>query len=90
MATGPDESDACRFRSSTIVDKFCAACEMLECVKVPMDGTGVAAPVSMAELCGFGVEEPLLSCVAMTEASLRAASATICLMFLLRRWEGFQ
>ena len=63
---------------------------MLECMNVPFEGTGVAAaPVSMAGLCRIGVEEPLLSCVAMTDASLRAASATICLMFLLRRWEGF-
>ena len=62
---------------------------MLECVNVPYKGTGVAAPVSMAELCRFGVEEPLLSCVAMTDTSLRAASATICLIFLLRRCEGF-
>lgn len=62
---------------------------MLECVNVPLEGTGVAAPVSIAEFCRFGVEKPLLSCVGMAEASLRAASATICLIFLLRRWEGF-
>lgn len=56
---------------------------------MPFEGTGVAAPVSIAEVGRFGVDEPLLSCVAINDASLRAASATICLIFLLRRWEGF-
>ena len=58
---------------------------MFGCVSVLFASTGVAAPVSTVELCGFGVEEPLLSCVAIIDASLRAASATICLIFLLRR-----
>ena len=64
---------------------------MLDCVAVPpFVGNGVATPVSMADVVGLGVLEPLLFWVARTEASLREASATICFMFLLRRWEGFQ
>lgn len=89
VATGPFDIEARRFLSRTIVDRFSAACEMLDCVNAPFIGMGVAAPVLGAGLGGLGVEKPLLSCVAMTDASLRAASATICLMFLLRRCEGF-
>lgn len=39
---------------------------------------------------GKGVAAPLLSWVAITEASLRTASPRMVLMFLLRRWLGFQ
>ncbi len=72
-----------------MVDKFCAAWDMLDWLNAPFVGMGEAAPVAMAELWGFGVEAPLFSWVGMDEASLRAASATICLMFLLRRCDGF-
>lgn len=82
--------EACRFFSRTIVDKFRAACVMFEWVTAPFVGTGVVKPVSKAELCSCGVEAPLLFWVARTEASLRDASAMICLMFLFRRCEGFQ
>ena len=84
VAIGPVDKDAWRFLSSTIVDRFWAACDMLAWVDEPLFCMGVTAPVSIAELCIFGVEEPLLSWVAITDASLRAASATICFMVLLR------
>ena len=87
---GPDDIAACKLRSKTTVDRFWAACEMFGCEEAPLVGNGVAAPVFMAELRGFGVDDPLLSCVAITEASLREASETICLMFLFRRCDGFQ
>ncbi len=62
---------------------------MLEEVELPFMGIGVAAPVSIADVDGSGVEEPLLSWVAITEASFREASDMICFMFLFRRCEGF-
>ena len=85
VAIGPVDKDAWRFLSRTIVDRFWAACDMLAWVDEPLVCMGVTAPVSIAELCMFGVEEPLLSWVANTDASLRAASATICFIVLLRR-----
>ena len=85
VAIGPVDKEAWRFLSRTIVDRFWAACDMLACVDEPLGCMGVTAPVSIAELCMFGVEEPLLSWVAITDASLRAASATTCFIVLLRR-----
>ena len=86
VAAGPDEIDPSRFLSRTMVDRCWAACEMLACRNTPLvAGIGVAAPVIILEPCGLGVVEPLFSCVAMADASLRAASEMICLMFLLRR-----
>ena len=50
VARGPEDSDARRFLSRTIVERFCAAWDMLDCVNDPFVGIGVAAPVAMAEL----------------------------------------
>lgn len=90
VATGPEDMEACKFLSNTNVDKFCAAWAMFGCERVPFVGSGVAAPVPIAEPSGIGVELPLLFCVARTEASFLDASPMICLMFLLRRADGFQ
>ena len=52
---------------------------------------GVLSPsVEMTESSTDGVTAPLLSCVGIREASLRTASPRMVLMFLLRRWLGFQ
>jgi hypothetical protein len=56
----------------------------------PFVRAGVTPPGAAVEPGGRGVDVPLLLCVARTEASLREASAMICLMFLFRRCEGFQ
>lgn len=56
----------------------------------PFVRAGVTPPVGTEEPGCRGVEVPLLFWVASTDASLREASAMICLMFLLRRCDGFQ
>ena len=89
VATGPADIAACMFLSKTNVERFCAACAMFGCVE-PELGSGVPASVIMADVMGWGVELPLLFCVARTEASFREASEIICLIFLLRRRDGFQ
>lgn len=76
------------FFSSTKVLKLCAACAMLGWR--PPTLIGVALPVTASEAWIAGVDWPLLFCVAITDASLRDASPTICLRFLLRRCGGFQ
>ena len=50
VAMGPEDREACRFFSRTIVDRFFVACVILDCVDAPFDGSGVAASVAMAEL----------------------------------------
>lgn len=85
MTTGPEEEEAtfCRFFSNTSLERFCAAWVMFDCPEVPFAG----AP----DPDGRGVDIPLLFCVGATnEASLRDASAKICLTFLLRLVGGFQ
>lgn len=85
----PDAPDERRFFSRTNVERFCAACAMLRLPSAPL--TGVAKPpVAIEEYAGRGVDVPLLFWVAMTDASLREASAMICLTFLFRRCGGFQ
>lgn len=54
----------------------CASCAALDMLA----GSTAAAATSRA-----GVDVPLLVCVARSDASLREASDTICLTFLLRR-----
>jgi hypothetical protein len=84
VAAGPLVKAALLFLSKTRVERLCAACAMFGCKLVPL--VGVAAPPVAITECGIiGVELPLLFCVAMTDASLRDASAMICLTFLLRR-----
>ena len=90
VAIGPEDFAICKFFSSTMVDKFWAACAMFECTAFPAVGRGVAAPVPIVEVGGSGVESPLLSWVTITDASFRDASEIICFMFLFRRCEGFQ
>lgn len=79
-----------RFRSSTIALRDCVAAEMFKGLEGPDEYAGVAAPSEVAPVAGRGVEAPELFCVASTEASLRWDSEMICLVFLLRRVEGFQ
>jgi len=56
-----------------------------------VDTAGVTSPsVEVLVSSGKGVAAPLLSWVAITEASFRTASPRTVLMFLLRRWLGFQ
>lgn len=81
------------FLSSTNFDKFLEACARLgACSVVPgVEIAGVDSPsVEMLESSGFGVAAPLFSFVGCKEASLRMASVRMVLMFLLRRWLGFQ
>jgi len=52
---------------------------------------GVESPsVDVLDSSGLGVAAPLLSWVGIRDASLRTASPSMVLMFLLRRWLGFQ
>lgn len=82
VAAGPlakaEPIAALLFFSSTSVLKLCAAWAMLGALCEAL--MGVTAPPVRT-----GVETPLLFWVAITEASLRVASAMICLTFLLRR-----
>ena len=59
---------------------------------VAVGPAGVLSPSVEAKesLSAKGVTAPLLSWVGMRDASLRIASPRIVLMFLLRRWLGFQ
>ena len=60
-------------------------------VELVVDAAGVISPsVEVLVSSWKGVAAPLLSWVAMAEASLRTASPRMVLMFLLRRWLGFQ
>ena len=61
VAIGPEDFAICKFFSSTIVDKFWAACAIFECMAFPFVGSGVTAPVPIVEVGGSGVESPLLS-----------------------------
>lgn len=81
------------FLSSTNLDRFRDACARLGGWKVEpgVETAGVDSPsVEVLDSSGFGVAAPLFSFVGWTEASLRTASPRMVLMFLLRRWLGFQ
>ena len=80
--------------SSTSFDKLRDACARLGCRLEPLaDWVGVDVPLverPLSSIC-IGVAVPLLSCgVTAMDASLREASPTMVLMFLLRRWLGRQ
>jgi hypothetical protein len=80
------------FLSKTNFDKFRDACARFGCkVEEAAEAAGVLSPsVDVTDSSGRGVAAPELSCVAIVEASLRITSPMIVLMFLLRRWLGFQ
>jgi len=80
------------FLSNTSFDRFRDACARLGCsVELVVEPAGVMSPsVEVLDSSGRGVAAPLLSWVAITEASFRTASPRMVLMFLLRRWLGLQ
>lgn len=80
------------FLSKTNFDRFRDACARFGCrVEAGVEMAGVESPsVDVVYSSPAGVTAPELSCVGMREASLRTASPRMVLMFLLRRWLGFQ
>lgn len=81
------------FLSSTSFDRFRDACAKLGGCRVEPDAeaAGVDTPsVDVEDSSRLGVTAPLFSLVGWSEASLRTASPRMVLMFLLRRWLGFQ
>ena len=75
------------FLSNTSFDRFLDACARLGSWMDPgVETAGVDSPsVDVLDSSCWGVTAPLLSCVGIREASLRTASPSMVLMFLLRR-----